>query len=360
MSDGAPVLARVLARGHPAIGAGHAKTLEITADAEITQRAGCVVGVGGQLPRTAVAGPITVALSVESASVEFTATGHSGWTGPDSIVIRRSQQRRPDTFATGASMTAATLPRELAARLADPDSVVELRVLRRPGPRRLLRFRAGPGAEPRLRAELAAADTVLAEDAGARALLRAAGVAPAGSPGPGRTLSVSTTGAGPGPGLPADEVIGWPAELVPTVAAGSSGPELHAGALAPAELARLAAACPAAALVVATEAPDLSRLLATVGRGDAGLVGIALDNPELPFVDPPDRGRLLVRIAARATDQEPPLNPGAVVAGLLEQGVSVRTVARTLAGLPGWSRRAAYDFVLAHADRPRPETAEPG
>src|SRR5581483_6556914 len=71
---------RLVGRGSPAIRATHAKTLEVTADAEITGRATCVIAVGTSAvePRR-VAGPVRITISVDGESFAFDARANSGW-----------------------------------------------------------------------------------------------------------------------------------------------------------------------------------------------------------------------------------------------------------------------------------------
>lgn len=365
-------LAHFTARGHPALRASHAKTLEFTADPEVTGRATCVLGVSSSLPPAPVAGPIQLTVSVGTSSITLDALGNSAWQPGRSAVLRRSRLRRPDTFATDASLAAADLPRSFTALLADPQARVEVAVSRRPAEPALIRFRLYPACEPRLRSEADAADQVRAEDAGARSWLAVAGIAIGGRPG-GRTLSVSSVpflfrfpGASPDtPGSPdsadtadtadtADELIGWPAEVAVVAAGADPAPSILALGARPAEISLIAAAHPEAGVVFRAEVADLAKLLSQAGRPSASLVLVAADDPERPVFSTageakaPERGDVVGRLGpAAGAGSAPPVEPGAFVRNLLDQGVTARTVALALTALPGWSRRSAYDFVLA-------------
>lgn len=339
------------AHGHPQLRATHAKTLEFTADAEVTGRATCVLGVSARLPDVAVAGPLRLTLSLGSESFTLDAVGNSAWHARDSAVLRRSSRRLADTFATDASAAAADLPRSLVAALTDPAAELAVEVERRPAPPTLVRFRLDPASDSRLRAEAAAADELRAEDAGARARLQELGLSVGGVAG-GRTLSVSSGPAGRWSGR-ADEVIGWPAELTVLAAVSEPDPVVLALDATPAEITLIAAANPQAAIVLRSDAADLARLLGSLGRPAAKVVRASAEDPERPRFgsgtepDWPDRGEVFARIGAVARAAPTPLDPATFVRGLLAQQVTARTIALALAALPGWSRRSAYDFVLS-------------
>ncbi len=120
-------------RGHPNIAATHTKTLELTRDREISRRATCVLGVGsdhddGAL--LALRGRVEVVLECDGTRDELTATLSPFYLGADSLVLRRGEGLRADTFAFDATETAATIDRDLVRALASPDA--ELHVTVRP------------------------------------------------------------------------------------------------------------------------------------------------------------------------------------------------------------------------------------
>jgi len=365
---------RILGRGHPAIRASHGKTLELTAESAITARASCVVGVGAQLPAYPVAGPIRLTLSAADASVSWRAIGNSSWwPASGSAVIRRSGQRLPDTFATDAEVAAGDLPRSLTEALADPATTVALLVERAAwpatGPATLVRCRLAGTGPDRLLAEAAAAGAVLAEDPPARAWLSSAGIpvsATATAAGclaaGGRVLAVAGGEGSDLTGLlaaaDAVEVLGLPAELAVSAAAADHAPVLHAEGVRWRELPLLAAAHPAMALTFRCPADRLPRLLAELGRERSSLVLAAMDDPERPVrgdlasLPLPDRGEVACRVAGLpAIADGPAIEPSELVRQLLAQSVTPRTVALAVAALPGWSRRAAYQYVLALSEQ---------
>ncbi|HEX2901812.1 MAG TPA: DUF371 domain-containing protein [Jatrophihabitans sp.] len=359
------LVTRFGARGHPQLRASHAKTLEFTTAREVTGRATCVLGVAATLPAEPAAGPLRLLIAITSPgaespaaespaadAIEFTvdAVGNPHWQLGSSAVLRRSEHRLPDTFATSASAAASDLPREVAAALTDPGAMIEVSVLRRPSAQTLVRLLAGGTGADRLRVEAAAANLIVAEDAGARAVLTAAGIASGGEPG-GRTLTV-TSRTRPHGNARADEVIGWPAELAVLAATGHAGEAvLTAGAD---EVARLAARNPAAAVVFRAE-PAAAAKAALAANRPAGVVAwVRPDDAERPRFGTgavphlPERGEVVMQLGPEpAAAAAAAVDPAALVRGLLGQGVSPRTAALALAGVPGWSRRSAYEFVLS-------------
>jgi hypothetical protein len=367
---------RLVGHGHSAIRATHAKTLEVTADDTITERATCVVAVGTQAePPAPLAGPVRITITAGDESFGLDAFANPSWDPHGAAVIRRSPLRLPGTLATEAGAAAADLPRPLVAALRDPGTRVEVRVERAPPQERIVLFAADPArrADPRLLAELAVADRVLAEDAGARTLLTrseqnallTAVEQSKGAPNPplhaGRLLIIATADlpgahlAGPDlTGVPI-ETVGLPARLAVAAACPSRAPLLFAPDGS--DLRALLRAAPAAHRVVVTVArAELGRFLAQAERErGSGAATVAQEfapvqraAPDaLPDLPSNDAVHCCLHPAGTAT--APVLDPRtrAAVAALLDDGVATRSAARALAQLTGWSRREAYDAVLA-------------
>ena len=107
-------------RGHPNVAATHAKTIELTRDADISRRATCVLGVASDhddRALLALRGRVEVALECDGARDEFAATMSPFFLGDDSLVFRRGAGLRADTLAFDATKTAATIDRALVGRL---------------------------------------------------------------------------------------------------------------------------------------------------------------------------------------------------------------------------------------------------
>ena len=112
-------------RGHPNVAATHAKTLEVTRDPEISRRATCVLGVASDhddRALLALRGRVDVLLECDGERDEFSATMSPFFLGADSLVFRRGDGLRADTFAFDATKTAATVDRRLVSRLASADA----------------------------------------------------------------------------------------------------------------------------------------------------------------------------------------------------------------------------------------------
>lgn len=373
MDNGLP---RLELTGHPALRATHTKTLEFSPDREVTERATCVIGVAGRVVGRAVAGPVRIRIEAGDAVATVDAVANPDWAG-GTAVVRRGTDRRPDTLATEATAGAARLPRELLARITDPATRITVqlaRLARRPDGRATLVLAwAAPGAAPapRLTAELAAADAVVAEDADAGRLLagqqrlsgsdaaegllsgelpRVLVVATAGLPG------VSTAAALQFPDRIVVEVAGLPAEVAVTAAAPARGPVQLAGAVPRARIdAVLRSVPPETTLVVTVAAGDLPALLeraaqrrgtATAAVLDPASGGLVRWGPVEGLRAERSSGELVVALDGVPGDAELGEELTALLRALLADGVSARSAALALARVPGWSRRRAYDAVL--------------
>lgn len=350
---------RFVGSGHPAIRATHHKTLELTADAQISERATCVVAVGCAGPDRPLAGDLRVTIRAGADAFSFAARGNSSWQPGGSAVMRRSPLRLNGTFATHATAAAADLPRSLVGTLQSPDAEVSVEVEPVPGRRCVVLFAADPARPdgPRLTAELAAAETVVAEDEDAARLI---GVRVAAAPVEvtGRTLILATR-ALPGRTV-ADaldrvdvETVGLAPALAAAAAAPSRGPILLAGGEA--DVVRLLQeAPPDTRLVIEVPAERVSATLrqasavrgaatAVLVQGSAAPVRVPTDVPVDLWGGEPvqlcfDNGR------SAGKSLEPRVR--AAVDALLEEKVPTRAAARALAELTGWPRRRAYDYLL--------------
>jgi 16S rRNA (cytidine1402-2'-O)-methyltransferase len=191
-SAGSPerVSVSFVCRGHPNIAATHGKTLELTRDAEISRRATCVLGVASDhddRALLALRGRVEVTLECDGERDEFSATVSPFFLGTDSLVFRRGEGLRADTFAFDATKTAATVDRRLVSRLGSGDqrlSVTVRAVASEPTPGALfvVALPIGNDGDIGTRAVkvLESVDVVLAEDTRKlRALARRIGIDPA-------------------------------------------------------------------------------------------------------------------------------------------------------------------------------------
>jgi hypothetical protein len=346
---------RFVGRGHPNIRATHEKTFELTPDTEVSERATCVIAVdvrsdgGGPC-----AGPVELTVRVGDHTHRVRAGASSSWQPGSTAVVRRSPMQLPGTFATSADTSAAELPRALVSALQSHDTVVEVEVAPAPPTRRtVVLCSADPSrpADARLRAELATADRIVAEDTEARAI-----ASPRNGAGS-RTLVVATREL-PGASVLAElgnpktdvETIGMP----PQLAAAAACPSRAAVVIAADQPVKALRTAPATHRVLAPCAPhELPDFLETAGELRPGsLVTIAqlyappirVCDGAVPQLPAEDRTYCCVAPAASSRAIDPSVH--AAVRALLADGVSTRTAARALAELAHLTRRDAYDTVL--------------
>ena len=351
------MVVRLVGRGHSGIRATHSKTLEFTADSEITARATCIVAVGAEAPDGRhLAGPLRITMTAGRESFTFEALANPSWPPGGAAVIRRSGLRLPGTLATEATAAASDLPRPLVASLQDPDTIVTALIepIRgRPTAVLLALDPAGP-PDPRLAAELAAADVIAAEDEVAARL-----VGERVTHGPvavdGRVLVIACQdlpGATVVDALRHVEVdtVGLPAPLAAAAASPSRGPIV----IAPegADLRDIVRSTPAGSrLVVRVPADQVAGALSLAAdvRGSPGAVALGEHGrPRRVEAGASLPGRDPVHLCFDAASESSALDPAvrAAVTGLLADGASTKTTANALATLTGWERRRAYDAVL--------------
>lgn len=397
------------ARGHADVRATHDKTLEVVGGPHITVRATCVVGVSAELPLPdlqAFRGPIVIDIEAGGVSDRVTAVANPYYAVGDRAVIRRSDHRSPETFATRADKGAADLDRDLVRFLSDPDTEVHVTVSAANVPAiaaaELLVLPGLPAGGGDADIDRRLGTSALVVDGGgldfheeALTELPVAG----GDEAPQAAWEVFEQGGvvalvgDPGASAPAREVLRTAAAaLVPIHPLGLADARMVAllmTGIAPVRCALLGAP-PAAATDRGRETAAVARLRAAaawdgmadalvvlaseaaVSWGDvhAGLllapgtpdethvVGPLADIGEAaaPHVRPHARGVLVVDFGdGRGVEERDPGVPDdaddpavvAVVDALLAEGVSARTLADALAALPGVAHRRAYDVVHA-------------
>jgi hypothetical protein len=352
---------RFVGHGHPAIRATHRKTLELTTDADVTERATCVVAVDVDGVGAPIAGDVQLTLRVRDESFTFEARANSSWQPSGPAVIRRSAARLPGTFATHASAASSDLPRALVAALREPAADVELVVEHANAQRPCavlyaLDLERVPDAS--LAAEFAAADVVIAEDDGAahamgmRVTRGAAAVA-------GRVLVIATQDL-PGQTVAAAlrgvdvETVGLPPMLAAAAASPSRAPLVVGGANVDARnLLRDAPAGSRVALAVpAEQVATVLRMAADIrGSSEAVLVRARAAPIRVGAEDAPLTGKETAYLCIDAVAGADALDPRvrAAIDALVADGVATKTAAAALAALTGWDRRRAYDAVLSWA-----------
>jgi hypothetical protein len=119
------------AAGHPSIRATHRKTLELTRDESITERATCVVGVAAQLPEEELAalhGRVALTLSAGAESVELRGRLNPAFRPGDPLVVRRAPDVARNALIVSADLVAADVPRSFVTAAADAGARIAVRV----------------------------------------------------------------------------------------------------------------------------------------------------------------------------------------------------------------------------------------
>lgn len=373
------VLLRMKCRGHNDIRATHGKTLEFAVDPEITARATCVVGVAAEvreLDAPGIAGPVRITIGVGDRSATVRAVANSMWRPGSTAVVRRSSERLANTLATDADLAASTLPRELLDGLRDPAAEVDITVERDPeAAGGLVLFHARENDDPRLAAEIASADHVLAEDQPARALITAARtgqtVVDARKADHGRLRAALRRGER----ILVVSAVSTRSDAVAALLTGTEDVPFEVLGL-PAQLA-VAAMTPSGTQVMLVDDTNRRNIVKTIRRHTNAAIVLRCAADQLPGIAE-EAGERRVAVLPAGTSERPrlgttsklPPGPGgsaeifcclaptadatedtevdapALIRALLAQGVSQKTISRALIDSAGWPRRQAYDLVL--------------
>jgi hypothetical protein len=137
------------AQGHKLLRATHGKSIEITAEPDISTRATCVIGVAAALPvdrLRELRGRVQVTLTIDDAAVDIIGQVNPSYDSGSRFVIRRSGTDDAHTFLIDADTTADELPRGLvqALRSADARLAVDIAEMQPPPPLVVLRPDQGP------------------------------------------------------------------------------------------------------------------------------------------------------------------------------------------------------------------------
>ena len=121
----------IIGRGHAAITASHAKTVELVSEQEIGPRATCVVAVGARVE----SGDLLelrgwIDLTLEAGGITDVIRGHANPASArgDRLVVRRGAAAVRDALLVEADKGAADLDRRLVAALTDPQATVTVRL----------------------------------------------------------------------------------------------------------------------------------------------------------------------------------------------------------------------------------------
>jgi hypothetical protein len=132
----------IKASGHPKIRATHATTLEITKDAELTERGDCIVATNAskgaadlspEFLKLVKNNTARVTLTIKAANRSETVTGRGDrrlvLTHPADLVVRKSDYVCPRTLMVQADKSASDLSREFVEVLRDRSLRITLEVV---------------------------------------------------------------------------------------------------------------------------------------------------------------------------------------------------------------------------------------
>jgi uncharacterized protein len=355
----------IIGRGHAAITASHAKTVELVAEPEIGPRATCVAAVDVRVKSGDLLGLRGwIDLTIEAGGVTDVVRGHANpaFAAGDRLVVRQAPAPVRDALLVEADKGAAELDRRLVAALADPGARVMVTLAPAEdarGGRGALIVSPGPPwsgrpldmsvRSPRSPADVEAAtgavqdaahvalDANLAGDLAAVALVQAAWR--------GGQLVLPAEGLGP---LPSALAV-----------AGVDLSSVSVGAVEP----------EATCLVLAVPSGDVAKAVRAIERAsprargvvvlDAGTGSMQATSWQAPAEStvPSRRGREAIVVAGRspnASDAASALPHAVAVlaAELVARGASTREVSAALQRAMGMSRKAAYSAALELASAP--------
>ena len=118
---------RAIAAGHPNVRATHAKTLELSRDAEIGPGATCVVGVSAEIDDAAVTelrGRVEITIEAGGRSARVRGRMNPAFQPGDPLVVRRAAAVTRDAVVIDADAAAADLDRGLVEELARPGAPI--------------------------------------------------------------------------------------------------------------------------------------------------------------------------------------------------------------------------------------------
>jgi len=376
----------IIGRGHAAITASHAKTVELVTEQEIGPRATCVAAVGVRLESgdpSSLRGWIDVTIEAAGATDVVRAHANPAFGAGDRLVVRRGPAPVRDALLVDADKGASDLDTTLVAALKDPGSTVTVSlapahdppagraalIVSPGGPWSIPRHAAGRGAELSLHSPLGDEDIELAT----RSLGDAAHISLdanlAGDPAAIGLVQAAWSGGhfvlpadGLGPLPSALAVAGVDLSNVQVVDARTltRGP----GSLEP------VATC----FVVAVPSGDVARAVHTIGEAIPGARGIVVFDagtgsmqamrwqaPAEPDV-PSRRGRSAIVVAGPpngASDAQRtealPRSVAVLARELAARGASTRELSAALQRATGMSRKAAYAAALELATSERPD-----
>jgi uncharacterized protein len=377
----------IIGRGHAAITASHAKTVELVTEPEIGPRATCVAAVGAQVESgdlLALRGWIDLTIAAGGATDVIRAHANPAFAADHRLVVRRAPAPVRDALLVEADKGASDLDPKLVAALKDPASTVTVSLepardaragrgalIVSPGPPWSIPGQAtGGSADLSLHSPLGAEDIELAT----RSLDQAAYISVEANlaADPAAIALVEAAWSGEHFVLPADRLGPLASALAVAGVDLSSVQVVEARALArgPGSIEPVTTC-----LVVAVPSGEVARAIRTIGEAIPGARGVVVFDAGTGSMHaarwqapagsdvPSRRGHPAIVVAGRVgggsdghAAEALPRSVAVLAAELAARGASTRELSAALQRATGMSRKAAYAAALELAPSKRPDS----
>jgi hypothetical protein len=365
----------IIGRGHAAITASHAKTVELAAEPEIGPRATCVAAVDARVESGDLLGLRGwIDLMIEAGGVTEVVRGHANpaFAPGDRLVVRQAPAPVLDALLVEADRGAADLDRRLVAALADPGATVTVTLSPAQderGGRGALIVSPGapwssPAAAPSRPVEMSLRSPLSPEDveAATHALDDAEYVSLDGNLAgdPAAVALVQAAWNGGHHVLPAAGLGPLPSALA---VAGVDLSSVSVGSVEP----------EATCVVLAVPSGDVAKAVRAIEQAMPGARGVVVLDAGTGTMNatswqapgestvPSRRGRDAIVVAGRSptapeADSALPHPVAVLAAELVARGASTREVSEALQRATGMSRKAAYAAALELAPSESPDS----
>jgi hypothetical protein len=365
----------IIGRGHAAITASHAKTVELVAEPEIGPRATCVAAVDARVESGDLLGLRGwIDVTIEAGGVTDVVRGHANpaFAPGDRLVVRQAPAPVRDALLVEADRGAADLDRRLVAALADPEATVTVTVSpaeHERGSRGALIVSPGapwssPAALSTLPVDISLRSPLSPEDveAASQGLADAAHISIDANlaADPAAVALVQAAWSGGHFVLPAGGLGPLPSALA---VAGVDLSRVNVGSVEP-ETTCVALAVPSGDVAKAVRAIEQvmpgARGVVVLDAGTGTMHATTWQAPAESTV-PSRRGREAIVVAGRSpsaseADSALPRPVAVLAAELVARGASTREVSEALQRATGMSRKAAYAAALELAPSEPPDS----
>lgn len=120
---------KLTAHGHKNVRLTHEKTLEITAETEISTRATCIAGLGANwhlAPFKSLTGSVHIQLEAGGHTATLIGDVNPNFNSTTNMVFRRSDAADERTFLVNTTLQASQLPKEMVTALQNPQTTLTI------------------------------------------------------------------------------------------------------------------------------------------------------------------------------------------------------------------------------------------